>query len=191
VTDIFSFILVMVSLVLAIGVTYLVHGVASVIRLRGSTRLEPLPLVWAASLFLVAAIYWWSLWDFRNVDWRFNHFLYLLLAPTLLHVAASLLVSTDAVAAGANLQSEFDRIRIPFMVVMAAFSIVVAFDGWIVGVESLWTDFRPIQLWTVGLYVAGATLAGVRAQRIVAGLVLVTYLAAGFFFRYMPGAFGS
>lgn len=190
-TDIFSFILVMVSLVLAIGVTHLVHGVASLIRLRGSTRLEPLPLVWAASLFLVAAIYWWSLWDFRRVDWRFHHFFYLLLAPTLLHVAASLLVSTDAVAAGANLRSEFDRIRVPFMLVMAAFSIVVAFDGWIVGVESFWLGYRPIQLWTVGLYVAGATLAGVRVQRIVAGLVLVTYLAAGFFFRYVPGAFGS
>jgi hypothetical protein len=77
------------------------------------------------------------------------------------------------------------------MLVMAAFSIVVAFDGWIVGVESFLTDYRPIQIWTVGLYVAGATLAGVRSQRIVAGLVLVTYLAAGFFFRYVPGAFGS
>ena len=105
-TDIFSFILVMVSLVLAIGVTHLVHGVASLIRLRGGTRIEPLPLVWAANLFLVAAIYWWSLWDFRSVDWRFHHFFYLLLAPALLHVAASLLVSTDAVAAGAKLWSE-------------------------------------------------------------------------------------
>jgi len=190
-TDIFSFILVMVSLVLAIGVTHLVHGVATLIRLRGSTRLEPLPLVWAVSLFLVAAIYWWSLWDFRSVDWRFHHFFYLLLAPTLLHVAASLLVSTDSVEARSSLRSEFDRIRVPFMLVMAAFSIVVAFDGWIVGVESFLTDYRPIQIWTVGLYVAGATLAGVRSQRIVAGLVLVTYLAAGFFFRYVPGAFGS
>ncbi len=87
------------------------------------------------------------------------------LAPTLLHVAASLLVSTDAVAAGANKRPEFDRIRVPFMVVMAAFSIVVAFDGWIVGVESFWTDYRPIQLWTVGLYVAGATLAGAHSVR--------------------------
>jgi len=86
---------------------------------------------------------------------------------------------------------EFDRIRLPFMVVMAAFSIVVAFDGWIVGVESFWTNYRPIQLWTVGLYVAGTSLAGVRAQRIVAGLVLVTCLVAGFFLRYVPGAFGS
>jgi hypothetical protein len=191
VADLFDFILVMVSLVLAIGVTHLVHGVANLIRLRGDTRLEPLPLVWAASLFLVGAQYWWSLWDFRNVEWRYPHFLYLLIAPTLLHIAASLLVSTDAVERGASLQSEFERIRVPFMVVMAAFSVVVAFDGWILGVEPVWTDFRPIQMWVVALYAAGAAVAGTRTQHMVGGLVLVSYLVAGLFFRYMPGAYGS
>lgn len=190
-TDIFNFILVMVSLVLAIGVTHLVHGVASLMRRRGRAGLEPLTLVWAASLFFVAAQYWWSLWDFRGVDWRFHHFLYLLIAPALLHVAASLLVSTDAVEAGVNPRSEFDRIRVPFMAVMATFSAVVTLDGWIVGAESFWTDFRPIQLWVVGLYVAGASLASGRAQRIIAGLVLVSYLVAGLYFRSMPGAYGS
>jgi hypothetical protein len=169
VADLFDFILVMVSLVLAIGVTHLVHGVANLIRLRGDTRLEPLPLVWAASLFLVGAQYWWSL----------------------LHIAASLLVSTDAVERGASLQSEFERIRVPFMVVMAAFSVVVAFDGWILGVEPVWTDFRPIQMWVVALYAAGAAVAGTRTQHMVGGLVLVSYLVAGLFFRYMPGAYGS
>lgn len=190
-TDIFNFILVMVSLVLAIGVTHLVHGVASLMRLRGRAGLEPLTLVWAASLFFVAAQYWWSLWDFRSVDWRFHDFLYLLIAPALLHVAAGLLVSTDTVAAGVNPPSEFERIRVPFMIVMAAFSVVVTFDGWVVGAEPFWTDFRPIQLWTVGLYVAGAILASARVQSIVAGLVLVTYLVAGLYFRSMPGAYGS
>jgi hypothetical protein len=74
VTDIFNFIPVMVSLVLAIGVTHLAHGIAS-----------------------------------------------------------------------------------PFMLVMATFSVIVTFDGWIVGAEPFWTDFRPIQPWVVGLYVAGAS----------------------------------
>ena len=55
-SDIFNCILVMVSLVLAIGVTHLVSGVAALIRFRGRVRLEPLVLAWAASFFLVAAI---------------------------------------------------------------------------------------------------------------------------------------
>ncbi|NNF57506.1 MAG: hypothetical protein HKN04_04625 [Rhodothermaceae bacterium] len=190
-TDLFSFILVMVSLVLAIGVTHLVQGVADLVRLRGRVRLEPVPLVWAAALFVVAALYWWSLWDLREADWRFPLFFYMLLAPTLLHVAASLLVSTDAVEAGASVQSEFDRIRVPFMVIMALFSVVVTWDGWLVGAESAWTPYRPVQLWTIGLYVAGALLGSARAQRVIAVLGLATYVIAGFFFRFLPGAFAS
>lgn len=153
--------------------------------------MEPLTLVWAASLFFVAAQYWWSLWDFSGVDGRFHDFLNLLVAPALLHVAASLLVSTDTVEAGVSPRSDFDRIRVPFMVVMAAFPVVVTFDGWVVGAEPFWTDFRPIQLWVVGPYVAGPILPSARVQRIVAGLVLVSYLVAGLYSRSMPGAYGS
>lgn len=130
-SDIFNFILVMVSLVLAIGVTHLVNGVASLIRLRDRVRLEPLTLVWATSLFLVAAIYWWSLWDLRSAQWRFPQFFYLLLAPTLLHVAASLLVSSDPHDIERGASSEFERIRVPFMLVMCAFSVLVMADGWV------------------------------------------------------------
>lgn len=191
-TDLFSFVLVMVSLVLAISVTHLVQGVTNVLRLPNSIRRDPLSFVWAASLFLVAAIYWWSLWDLRSVQWRFHQFFYMLLAPTLLHIAASLLVSTDAVEAeGAPMRFRFERVRIPFMIVMALFSIVVTWKGWIVGTEPVWTVYRPVQLWIIALYVAGAFLPGAVSQRIIAGLVFISYVTAGFFFRFVPGAFGS
>ncbi len=189
--DIFNFILVMVSLVLAIGVTHLVNGVAVLVRSRGRVRIEPLVLVWAASLFLVAAIYWWSLWDLRSAQWRFPQFFYLLLAPTLLHVAASLLVSSDPHDVERGASSEFERIRVPFMVVMCAFSVLVMADGWVVGAERLWTPYRPVQIWTVGLYAIAAASGRSPVQRVVAGLVLTTYAVAGFLFRFMPGAFGS
>lgn len=190
-SDIFNFILVMVSLVLAIGVTHLVSGVATLVRLRGRVRIEPLVLVWSASLFLVAAIYWWSLWDLRGAQWRFHHFFYLLLAPTLLHVGSSLLVSSDPHHADPAVPSEFERIRVPFMIVMCAFSVLVMADGWVVGAERLWTPYRPIQIWTVGLYALAAVSGAGAVQRAVAGLALTTYVVAGFLFRFMPGAFGS
>jgi hypothetical protein len=88
-----------------------------------------------------------------------------------------------------NLRLQFDQVRIPFMLLMATFSIIVAFDGWIVGVESLWTEYRPIQIGAAGLYVAGAVLPGRRAQYIVAGLMLITYVFGGFIFRFAPGAY--
>lgn len=191
-TDLFDFILSMVSLVLAIGVTHLVKDAASLIRQRRHVRLEPVVFVWAATLFLVAALYWWSLWDFREAEWRFTLFFYMLLPPTLLHVAASLLVSGNSGGeTEADGGSEFERIRAPFMVVMAVFSILVMCDGWVVGVEPAWTIYRPIQLWSVALYVVGAVLRSPRAQHLIAWLAFTTYVVAGFFFRLLPGAFGS
>ena len=190
--DLFGFIIAMVSLVLAIGVTHLVQDAAILVRQRRTVRLEPVVFVWAASLFLVAALYWWSLWDFRDVEWRFPLFFYMLLAPTLLHVGASLLVSGRSDGQpGEGGESEFERIRVPFMVVMALFSVVVMGDGWVVGVEPAWTEYRPLQLWTIVLYLMGAMIPSARAQLFIAWLALTTYVVAGFFYRFLPGAFGS
>lgn len=192
VNDLFGFIIAMVSLVLAIGVTHLVQDAASLVRQRRYVRLESLVFVWAASLFLVAALYWWSLWDFRDVEWRFPLFFFMLLAPTLFHVAASLLASGRSEGETTEKsKSEFETVRVPFMVVMALFSVVVMVDGWVVGVEPAWTVYRPLQVWSVMIYFVGALLPSPRVQLLIAWLALTTYVVAGFFFRLLPGAFGS
>ena len=77
------------------------------------------------------------------------------------------------------------------MIVMTLFSIVVTLKGLVVGAEPGWTQYRPVQLWIIGLYIAGALFRGAAPQGVIAGLVLVSYIAAGFFFRFIPGAFGS
>ena len=190
-SDLFGFILSMVSLVLAIGVTHLVKDAANLIRQRRQIRLEPIVFVWAATLFLVAALYWWSLWDFEEPSGA-SLFSFTCSSPrrcsTLPRACWSL---ARAGANGRGVESEFERIRAPFMVVMAVFSLLVMCDGWVVGVESAWTAYRPIQLWSVALYIAGAILQNRRAQHLIAWLAFTTYVVAGFFFRFLPGAFGS
>jgi len=89
-------------------------------------------------------------------------------------VAASLLVSSDPIETGEGpVHSQFETVRIPFIVVMALFSIVVTLKGLVVGARR------------------GCLGPCAVTQRIVAGLVLITYVTAGFFFRFVPGAFGS
>lgn len=190
-TDIFNFILVMVSLILAIGVTHLIQRVAELIRNRDTASLDLLQLTWALSLFVLATLYWWSLWDMRNTDWIYPTFFFLLLGPTLLNFAVNLLVATDRGKEGTTAPFDFGRIRFPFMLVMAACSVVVSVDGWIVGAEPAWTAYRPVQFWSTGLYVIGAATRSLTAHRVIAALALLTYVIAGFSFRLAPGAFGS
>ena len=129
-------------------------------------------------------------------DVGFPLFFYMLLAPTLLHIAASLLVSgkkrgeSDGDENGDG-DSGFEQVRVPFMIVMAVFSILVMGDGWVLGVEPIWTPYRPLQLWSVALYVLGASIRDARAETFLAWLAIVTYVVAGFFYRFLPGAFGS
>lgn len=191
VTDIFNFILVMVSLILAIGVTHLIQRIAEIIRVRDAVPLDWLQLTWALSLFVVAALYWWSLWDMRHADWLFPKFFYLLLAPTLLNFAVSLLVASDRTTGASVAPVDWPRIRLPFMLVMAAFSVLVTWDAYFIGTEPAWTAFRPVQIWTIGLYLVGAVAPSIGAQRAVGVLVLLTYILAGLIYRFLPGAFGA
>ncbi|MGQ0659468.1 hypothetical protein [Sphingosinicella sp.] len=189
--DLFNFILVMVSLILAIGVTHLIQRVAEIIRIRDTVPLDWLQLTWALSLFLLAALYWWSLWDMRNADWTFPKYFLVLLSPTLLNFAVSLLVATDRASDTATAPFNLARIRLPFMLIMAASMVAVSWDAWLVGTEPAWTAYRPIQVFVIGLYFAGAALPGLTAQRVIAGLVLLTYVIGGFVYRLLPGAFAS
>lgn len=66
--SLFEFVLVMVSLVLAIGVTHLLHEIASIVRHRDTLTVHWIPLAWIATLFLYSVSYWWALWDFQGLS---------------------------------------------------------------------------------------------------------------------------
>lgn len=60
-----------VSLVLAIGVTHLLEGVARVARQRQNVEIDWVAPTWAASLFVLSINHWWSLWGMHGADWTF------------------------------------------------------------------------------------------------------------------------
>ena len=91
----FEFILVMVSLVLAISMTHLLEGVARVVRHRSRFALDATTTLWAVFLFVLSIGHWWSLWGMRDANWTFPAFFFVLIPPTLLFLAVSLLVPED------------------------------------------------------------------------------------------------
>ncbi len=186
----FEFILVMVSLILAIGVTHLLKGVAEIARYRETLKFDWVPLAWAASLFVLSAAHWWSLWDFRGVDWTFPDFFFVLLPPTLLYVAVRLLVSGEVRKSGASMAAGFERVRTPFMAVMVVLSVLVTFDGWVLGVEPIWNSLRMSQVVAFGIIFMGLVSSRRSLQCFVAAAMLVIYLFGAFVLRFLPGAFG-
>ena len=145
----FEFILVMVSLVLAIGVTHLLQGIMAILRDRQAIALQWVRLVWASSLLLWAVYYWWSLWDFRLADWTYPSFIFVLLAPTSLFAAITLLFSFPGEPSSPVHWKPFEEVRRLFFTVYLVYTVVWSADGWVVGVEPAWNDLRLPQMVTV------------------------------------------
>jgi hypothetical protein len=186
----FEFILVMVSLVLAIGVTHLLQGVAAIVHHRKELDFSWVPLSWAAYLFLVSAAHWWSLWDMRGADWNFPAFFFVLLPPTLLYLTVSLLVSSGLGTVGTSMATDFLGIRVPFFTVLLTFMVLVMWDGAILGVEAAWNSLRALQVVGVALMIIGLATSRWRTQKLVAAVALGLLVIHSFVLRFFPGAFG-
>jgi hypothetical protein len=186
----FEFILVMVSLILAIGITQLLQGIASIVQRRRAVEFSWVPLAWSAYLFLLSVAHWWSLWDMREVEWTFPAFFFLLLPPTMLYLTISLLVNSGGAGASASMADDFQGIRVPFFVFMTAVGLLVIWDGPILRIEPVWNSLRAIQMVAIVLLVIGLASSRWGTQKLVAALSLGALVFLTFVLRFLPGAFG-
>ena len=188
---IFEFVLVMASLILAIGITVLLRHVASIVTNRHSIEHDGVAIAWMAILFLSATSMWWSFWDYIEVDWTYPLYMYLLACPTLQFLAISMLVSTDTSKPGASLMATYVRIRLPFMVLMAVVQVLISWDGWVFGVEPFWNSLRMVQVVVIAIYVVGAMTSKRAVHKILVTVLLGLLIWGAAVLRYLPGAYGS
>jgi len=86
----FEFVMVLVSIIVALGVAELLVGIARI--LRGELRLYWIQAVWVLSLFIMQLQYCWSLFDLEaKGEWVFLDLVRLLAPPIALFLASSLL----------------------------------------------------------------------------------------------------
>ena len=108
--DSFSYLSVFISLILGLGVTHLLTGVAAVIRSRRELKLWwPTPL-WIATTFLIQVQTWWAMFTLRKVEhWSFAAFLVVLLQPVAIFMMAALIVPRTVNGHMIDLKEEYFR----------------------------------------------------------------------------------
>ena len=90
--DPFSYLVVLTSIVLGLGVTRLVGGLGHLLQTRKRRRTYWLHTLWTLNLLLVMVIVWWFAYRWHAYEhWTFFLFLWLLLSPIILYLIASLL----------------------------------------------------------------------------------------------------
>jgi hypothetical protein len=112
--DTFSYLSVLISIVLGLGITNLLGGVATLLRRRTEVRMYwPLP-IWLVTLFLIHVQTWWTMFGLRRVGhWSFAEFLIVLMQPVLLYLMAALI---NPGAGALDLKAGYLRESRPFFI---------------------------------------------------------------------------
>lgn len=89
--DEFSYLSVLIGLILGLGITKLMEGIGHLVQLR-QRIVWYWPLnVWVAALLIFHLQAWWAMYELRHIsDWTFTAFLIVLIQPVLLFLLSAL-----------------------------------------------------------------------------------------------------
>jgi hypothetical protein len=95
--DPFSYLSVLISIILALGMTRVLAGVGEMLQARSHRRVYWVHAIWIVNLFLYLVVAWWIFYRWRNQQpWTFFLFVFVLISPTILYLASLLLFPPEA-----------------------------------------------------------------------------------------------
>jgi hypothetical protein len=105
--DNFSYLAVLISIILGLGITQLLSGFGRWVESRFSFPAFAPTIVWVAVLLVMHIQTWWTMYGLRyHHDWTFFQFVVVLLQPITLFLLASVVLPSSA-AAVSDLRSNY------------------------------------------------------------------------------------
>lgn len=174
--DLFEFILVITSVIFALAVAQVLSGVSRIAQAKSTIRFYLPHSIWVINLFVFIFLVWWVSWKFRDIDWTFPRYAYMILAPTLLYFACSLVMPQQIDGPEFKMDEHFFRIRRPLLVSFSLTTLVVMVDGDVLGDEPVWHAGRIGNLVMLCLAGWGFASDNSNSHKIIAGLVLIIFI---------------
>jgi len=110
--DAFSYLAVLLSIVLGLGLTQILTAAGRIVRQRDSIRIHWLPILWAGILFIIYLQVWWAMYGMRfRRDWSFFSFAVALAQIAALYIMAALVLPEEIDDTGSDLALYFERNR--------------------------------------------------------------------------------
>ena len=104
----FEYLSVLISIVVGLGISHLLAGVARLVRHRGRTRFYLPTLLWLATLLLVFIQIWWAMFEARVIEvWTFYDFVLVLAIPAEVYLLAYLLLPERGDGPSLDLREEY------------------------------------------------------------------------------------
>ena len=121
--DPFSYLSVLISIILAMGMTRVLAGVGEMLQARSRRRIYWVHAVWIVNLFIYLVIGWWIFYRWRNQQpWTFFLFVFVLISPTILFLASLILFPREGARdESVNYKTHFYANHRAFFILMAVF----------------------------------------------------------------------
>ena len=174
--DLFEFILIITSVIYAMGVAQILSGISRLAQADTGVRWFFPHTMWLVILFIYIFLVWWSAWEFRDLEWNFPAYLYMVIAPTLTYFACSLLVPQKTDGADVNLEEHFFHIRRPFLGSLALATVAAVLDGSVLKDEPLWFPGRIGHVLLIATMLLGLCTSNKRVHASVAVLVMLALM---------------
>jgi hypothetical protein len=163
----FEYLSVLISIVLALGMTRVLAGIGEMLQARSRRRIYWVHVIWVVNLFLYLVVAWWIFYRWRNEQpWTFFLFVFVLISPTLLYLASMLLFPREGeVDESVNYKTHFYANHRAFFIIFALFGPVDIIDTLLKGVPHFLAQgsLYPI---SSAFFIVGLTTAAItRNQR--------------------------
>jgi hypothetical protein len=174
--DAFSYLSVLLSIVLGLAVTQLLSGFAALVRARGRIAMYwPVPVQMAATLLITVQV-WWAMFGLRNVQhWTFAGFLIVLAQSVTAYLMAAFI--TPEVAGDARIdlrETYFREARWFFGSILAALAISLLKNRVLFGSFQSGLDLAGHGAFAV-IALAGLVFRRDAVHKLVAPLSLLAY----------------
>lgn len=120
----FEYLSVLISVIVGLGISHLLTGVARLMQLRRKIRLYPPTLLWMAMLFILQIQIWWVAYMRRgDAGWTFFSFIGFLVIPIIGYLLCYLVIP-DLESGGVDLRANYHANRVWFFGLLAAAVVV-------------------------------------------------------------------
>ncbi len=114
-SDAFAYLSVLLSIILGLAIAEILMGYRSLLLARGSVKLYAPPLIWSATMLVLAIHFWWASFGLAGrEDWDFTAFSAVLMQTVMLFMGASLLLPKTRPDQQIDLKAHYYREAGPF-----------------------------------------------------------------------------
>jgi hypothetical protein len=160
--DAFSYLSVLISIILALGMTRVLAGVGEMLQARTRHRIYWVHAVWIVNVFLYLVVAWWIFYRWRNQQpWTFFLFLFVLISPTILYLASLLLFPRESeLEAPVDYKAHYYANHRAFFILFALFTPVDIVDSLLKGIPHF-IELGPQYIVSGLLYFTGMVTAAI------------------------------